>query len=48
MSMSAGADTNANALGASGALELLEHAILLDAARDDDGGRDAEPPNMVP
>ena len=32
----------ANALGASGALELLEHAILLDAARDDDGGRDAE------
>ena len=26
-----------------GALELLEHAILLDAARDDDGGRDAEP-----
>ena len=24
-----------------GALELLEHAILLDAARDDDGGGDA-------
>ena len=46
--MSAGADTKANALGAGGALELLEHAILLDAARDDDGGRDAEPPNMVP
>ena len=41
--MSAGADTKANALGAGGALELLEHAILLDAARDDDGGRDAEP-----
>ena len=41
--MSAGADTKANALGASGTLELLEHAILLDAARDDDGGRDAEP-----
>ena len=37
------ADTKANALGAGGALELLEHAILLDAARDDDGGRDAEP-----
>ena len=46
--LSAGADTKANALGAGGALELLEHAILLDAARDDDGGRDAEPPNMVP
>ena len=29
--------------GGGGALELLEHAILLDAARDDDGGRDAEP-----
>ena len=41
--VSAGADTKANALGAGGALELLEHAILLDAARDDDGGRDAEP-----
>ena len=41
--MSRGADTKANALGAGGALELLEHAILLDAARDDDGGRDAEP-----
>ena len=42
--MSAGADMKANALvGASGALELLEHAILLDAARDDDGGRVAEP-----
>ena len=41
--LSAGADTKANALGAGGALELLEHAILLDAARDDDGGRDAEP-----
>ena len=42
-SMSAGADTKANALGMGGALELLEHAILLDAARDDDGGRVAEP-----
>ena len=41
--MSRGADIKANTLGAGGALELLEHAILLDAARDDDGGRDAEP-----
>ena len=41
--VSAGADTKANALGAGGALELLEHAILLDAARDDDGGLVAEP-----
>ena len=38
-----GADTKANTLGGGGALELLEHAVLLDAARDDDGGRDAEP-----
>ena len=41
--MSRGADTKANALGVGGTLELLEHAILLDAARDDDGGRVAEP-----
>ena len=41
--VSRGADTKANALGAGGALELLEHAILLDAACDDDGRRDAEP-----
>ena len=41
--VSAGADIRANAPWAGGALELLEHAILLDAARDDDGGRDAEP-----
>jgi len=26
-----------------GALQLLEHAVLLDAARDDDGGGNAEP-----
>ena len=39
-----GADAKANSrLGGGGALELLEHAILLDAARDDDGRRDAEP-----
>ena len=37
-----GADTKANALRAGGTLELLEYAILLDAARDDDGGRVAE------
>ena len=41
--VSAGADTKANALGASGALELLEHAIFLDAARYDDAGGDTEP-----
>ena len=35
--------TQKRTLGGGGALELLEHAILLDAARDDDGGRDAEP-----
>ena len=29
--------------GGCSALELLEHAVLLDAARDDDGGLDAEP-----
>ena len=43
--MSAGADTKANALGAArGTLELLEHAVLLDAACNDDGGRDPEVP----
>ena len=41
--MSTGADTKANTIWGGGALELLEHAIPLDAARDDDGGRDAEP-----
>ena len=41
--MSTGADTKANTKWRGGALELLEHAVLLDAARDDDGGRDAEP-----
>ena len=38
-----GADTKQNHSRGGGALELLEHAILLDAARDDDGGRDTEP-----
>ena len=39
--VSAGADTKANALRAGGTHELLQYAILLNAARDDDGGRDA-------
>ena len=30
-------------LWSSGAHQLLEHAVLLDAARDDDGGGNAEP-----
>ena len=38
-----GADTKANTTWSGGALELLEHAILLDAARDDDGGGNAQP-----
>ena len=40
--VSMGADTEANNSGG-GALQLLEHAVLLDAARDDEGGGDAEP-----
>ena len=40
--VSMGADTEANNSGGS-ALQLLEHAVLLDAARDDDGGGNAEP-----
>ena len=39
--VSTGADTKANALRAGGTHELLQYAILLNAARDDDGGRDA-------
>ena len=35
--------TRKDTLWGGGALQLLEHAILLDAARDDDGRRDAEP-----
>ena len=38
-----GADTKVNTIWDGGALELLEHAVLLDAARDDDGGRNAQP-----
>jgi hypothetical protein len=45
-SMSTGADkkrTLGEDWGGGDALELLEHAVLLDAARDDDGGGNAEP-----
>ena len=41
--MSTGADTKENTIWGGGALQLLEHAIALDAARDDDGGGDAQP-----
>ena len=41
--MPRGADTEANTMGHGGALELLEHAVPLDAARDDDGGGNAQP-----
>ena len=40
--MSAPPDTKATRCGGGGALELLEHTVPLDAARDDDGGRGAE------
>ena len=36
-----GADMEANTIWGGGALQLLEHAVPLDAARDDDGGGDA-------
>ena len=36
--MSMGADAKANTIWGGGALELLEHAVPLDAARDNDGG----------
>ena len=35
--VSMGADTKANTIWGGGALQLLEHAIALDAACDDDG-----------
>ncbi len=41
--VSMGSDTKANTIWGGGALQLLEHAILLDAARDDDGGGNAQP-----
>ena len=34
--------TRKRTLWGSGALELLEHAVILDAARDDDGGVNTE------
>ena len=47
--VSMGVDTKANTwvCGERGALQLLEHAVLLDAARDDDGGGDAEAGPLV-
>ena len=38
-----GADMEANTIWGGGALQLLEHAVPLDAARDDDGGGNAQP-----
>ena len=38
-----GADTKANTIWGGGALQLLEHAVPLDAARDNDGGGNAQP-----
>ena len=35
--------TQKQTLCGGGTPELLEHAVLLDAARDDDGGRNAQP-----
>ena len=37
-----GADTKANTIWGGGALQLLEHAVLLDAARNDDGRGNAQ------
>ena len=39
--VSRGADVKANTQLGCGALQLLEHTIFLDAARDDDGGSNA-------
>ena len=38
-----GTDTKANTLWGGGALQRFEHAVPLDAARDDDGGGNAQP-----
>ena len=38
-----GADTKANTIWGGGALQLLEHTVPLDAARDNDGGGNAQP-----
>ena len=37
-----GADTKANTIWGGGALQLLEHTVPLDAARDNDGGGNAQ------
>ena len=41
--MSTGADTEANTIWGGGALQLLEHTVPLDAARDNGGGSNAQP-----
>ena len=38
-----GADMEANTIWGGGALQLLEHAVPLDAARNDDGGGNGKP-----
>ena len=40
--MSRGADTKANTIWGGGALQLLEHTVSPDAARDNDGGGNAQ------
>ena len=42
-SLSAGADTKANTMGSGGALQLLEHTVTLDAARNNEGGGNVQP-----
>ena len=37
------ADTKANTIWRGGALQLLEHTVPLDAARDNDGGGNVQP-----
>jgi len=41
--MSMGPDTKANTIWGGGALQLLEHAVPLDAARDNDSGSNVQP-----
>ena len=41
--MSTGADAKENTMWGGGALQLLEHTVPLDAARDNDGGGNAQP-----
>ena len=40
--LSAGADTKANTIWGGGALQLLEHTVPLDTARDNDSGGNAQ------